>query len=203
MPIIIKISDTVTAEQRLDPRFQQFLKDSESFWNDPLRCTDDFKLMLGLHEAGHAYFARRSGATNIRFYGPTIHWDSRPQYDCPAISRSSCGWTPAIGGSVVDHVKARIGGFICRRELSGFPNDQIAIDMDLRGARQCFDEYIGTGDEAFKAALQDAERGILEDLRSPTVILEIWAEARRVVREIFPAPKLTSAILKARRLGWG
>jgi exodeoxyribonuclease-3 len=30
----------------------------------------------------------------------------------------------------------------------------------------------------------------------------IWAEAHRFVREIFPAPKLTSSLLKARRLGW-
>jgi hypothetical protein len=199
MSVIIAISDTVSEQQRLDPLFQKLLKESEAFFNSPGRDHD--KLMLGLHEGGHAYFAAKSGATNIRFYGPTMHWDSRPQYDCAAISRSSIRWTPSVGGSIVDSVKPHIGGYICRRELSGSPNDQIAIEMDLQSCRNWFDRNVGTGDEAFKIAIAGAEAEILFDLKSQSVVNGIWAEAHRFVQEIFPAPKLTSAILRARRLG--
>ena len=197
MSIVIKISETVSEQQRQDPRFKKLLAESEAFFNDPSRCTDNFKLMLGLHEGGHAYFARRSGATNIQFYGPQMLWDSRPQYDCPAISRSATSWTPSSSAPVLDVLKANIGGYICRRELSAFPNDEIAIGMDLQGAREWFDCQqnqpvstfsIGAGDAAFKVALEDAERAILQDLEFPFVVQDIWSEARRFVKEIFPAP---------------
>jgi hypothetical protein len=191
----VKISDTVTESQRLDPRFQQLLEESQVFFNS--LGTEHYKLMLGLHEGGHAYFARRAGATNIRFYGPTMCWDSRPPYDCPAISRSSIKWTPAPDTSVIAALKANIAGHICRREMSNSPNDEIAIGMDIEGCRKWFDD-----DASFKAALQDAERDLLEDLKSPVVVEGIWEEARRFVKEIFPAPKLTSAMLKAKRLVW-
>jgi hypothetical protein len=201
MSVIVAISDTVSEQQRLDPRFQKLLKESEAFFN--FLGSDHYKLMLGLHEGGHAYFARKSGATNIRFYKPTMHWDSRPKFDCPAISRSSVSWTPPVSCSIVDGIKPHIGGYICRRELSGSPNDEIAIGMDLEGCRAWFDRCVGTGDAEFAAALQEAELEILEDLKSPIVVQGIWSEAGRFVREIFPAPKLTSAILRARRLGLG
>jgi hypothetical protein len=188
MSVVIKISDKVSDEQRLDPRFQKLLKNSEVFFNSA--GSANYKLMLGLHEAGHAYFAAKSGATNIRFCGPTMQWDTRPLYDCPAISRSSISWTPVVGGSIVEGIKPHIGGYICRRELSGSPNDKIAIGMDLQGAREWFEQNVGTGDEAFQNALEDAEREILKDLRSPATRHQIWDEARRFVREIFGEPEV-------------
>ena len=200
-PIKIEIDPSVTEEQRCDPRFQKLLKDAEEFFNSP--DNDHYKLMLGLHEAGHAYFARRAGAINVRFYGPTMYWDSRPQhgYNCPAISRSSCGWTP-IGGSIVANIKAHLGGYICRRELSDSPNESIAVEMDLQTCREWFDKDVGTGEEAFQKALQDAEHEILEDLKSPQVLAEIWMEAERFVREVFqpqPAPKIKTKRIKVGR----
>ena len=187
-PIKIEIDPSVTEEQRCDPRFQKLLKDAEEFFNSPK--SRNYKLMLGLHEGGHAYFARRAGAINVRFYRPKMCWDSRPHhgYNCPAISRSSCGWT-ATGGSVVANVKASLGGYICRRELSNSPNDHIAIESDLDGAREWFDRHVGTGEETFKKTLEEAEREILEDLKSQFVVYEIWAEAKRFVEEVFQTPK--------------
>src|ERR1039457_983928 len=87
----IKIDLSVTPEQQRDPRFQKLLRDAEEFFNSPKSAA--YILKLGLHEAGHILYAGRAGATNIRRHGPTMLWDSRPQYkyDCPAISRSSVG----------------------------------------------------------------------------------------------------------------
>ncbi|MGD0908540.1 MAG: SEC-C metal-binding domain-containing protein [Candidatus Acidiferrales bacterium] len=196
----INIHPSVTPEQLRDPRFQKLLRDAEVFFNSPKN--DNYKLMLGLHEAGHAYFARRSGATNIRHYGPKMIWDSRPQYDCPAISKSSTAWTPAPGGSIVDSLKANIGGYICRRKLSDDPNDQTAIEMDLYSAREWFDKNVGTGDEAFKAAIAEAEAEILVDLKSESVVAEIWDAANRFVKEVFQSkhtPKMKTKSVKVGR----
>jgi hypothetical protein len=46
-------------------------------------------MTISLHEEGHAYFAEKAAAADVKFDGLTMYWDSRPQYDCPAISRSS------------------------------------------------------------------------------------------------------------------
>src|ERR1035437_5275934 len=63
-PIKIEIDPSVTEEQRCDPRFQKLLKDAEEFFNSPK--SRNYKLMLGLHEGGQAYFARRAGAIHVR-----------------------------------------------------------------------------------------------------------------------------------------
>jgi hypothetical protein len=181
--ITIEIDDSVTMEQREDPRFKRLMQYSEEEFN--ASDSDLFKLLIGLHEAGHGYFALKSGATKIRYFGPTMVWNSR--YDRPAIHRSSVEWTPAAGRSTVHQIKPQIAGFICRRELSGFPNDEVAIKTDVELCREWFDEHVGTGEDAFNAVLKDAECEILIDLRSPKTRHEIWAEARRVVAEIFPA----------------
>jgi hypothetical protein len=183
MTIKIKIAESITEDRRKDPRFQKLLADAESFFNSSK--TEAYMRLLALHEAGHSYFARRSGATGIAFHGPMMLWDDRPQYDCPAISRSATGWTQNLNSGVVANIKADIGGFICRRELSNEPNDATAIEMDLHTARQWFDTKVATGDAAFKQALEDAEREILEDLKDPSVVQEIRAEAKRFFKEVF------------------
>lgn len=51
----IKIDESVTQEQRSDPRFRKLLADSEAFFNSPE--SRNYKLLLGLHEAGHIFLA--------------------------------------------------------------------------------------------------------------------------------------------------
>jgi hypothetical protein len=182
---IIEIGDSVTPEQRNDPRFKKLLQDCEGTFN--ASDSDLFKLLIALHEAGHGYFARKSGATKIRYFGPKMVWNSR--YNRPEIHRSSTEWTPAAGRSTVLQIKPQIAGFICRRELSGFPNDEVAIKIDVELCRDWFDKHVGTGEGAFNAVLRDAEREILVDLRSPKTRREIWGEARRFDDEIFPKVK--------------
>jgi hypothetical protein len=201
---IVKISPTVTLTQRNDSRFVQLLRQAEEFFNCRKQCCFNAQLRenLCLHEGAHAYFARKAGATNITFHGPEMFWDSRPEYDCPAISKSSVSWDEPTSGFDVVAAKAHIAGFVCRREMTDSPNDAVSIGMDLATCRERFDRYIGTGDDAFKRFTGDAERLLLADLRSPSIRQEIWAEAKRFEKQIFPAPKLTSGLLRARRLGW-
>lgn len=182
---MIQIHPSVTEQQRLDPRFTKLLRDCEKGFNSPLN--DNFKLLIGLHEAGHAYFARKAGATQIRFRGPTLLWDDRPQYNCPAISRAATIWTPADACEPIAEMKAAIAGYIVRRELSGKPNDQTAIESDLDNCRNWFYQNVGEDETAFNTAVRDAEDEILIDLRSPKTRHEIWAEARRFVNDVFPA----------------
>jgi hypothetical protein len=179
----IDIDPSVTPEQEQDPHFKKLLKDAEDFFNS--RESKHYKLLLGLHEAGHIYYAKLAGATEIQKHGPRMMWDSRPQYNCPAISRSSVSWIPN-GGFSLANLKADIAGYIVRRELSGEPNDHIAIERDLNEARERFDKYVGTGDDAFNALVVEAEAEILIDLRSPAIRHEIWEEARQFVKEVFP-----------------
>jgi hypothetical protein len=206
--IEVKISPTVTAEQRQDPRFVKLLKDTEMFVNCSCSKCTRWKQLISLHEAAHAYYAKKAGASEIMFYGPTMYWDSRinpktgQPYDCPSISRSAVGWICGENTSAVDNIKVSVAGYIVRREMSEEQNDEIAISMDIDGARGRFDLHFGTGDEDFKKCVHEAEETVIKDLQSPAVRKEIWAEAKRFQREIFPAPKLTSGLLRARRLGW-
>jgi hypothetical protein len=188
--IEIKISPSVTARQREDSRFIELLKHSEAFFNCscPKCFSEGYRSRLCLHEAGHAYFARKSGASDVKFYGPTMYWDARPEYDKPAISRSAVGWTPNTA-SVVDEVKAYIAGYVCRREMTGTPNDKIAIGSDLDGCRKWFDRWVGTGDLGFAASVDEADSELLKDLRLPGVRREIWRTARKFEREVFGCDK--------------
>jgi preprotein translocase subunit SecA len=114
-------------------------------------------------------------------------WDSRPRYDCPAISKSSCSWT-ATTNALIPNIKANIAGYVVRRELSKYPNDQIAVEKDLEDARSWFDQKVGASEEAFQRVIQQAEREILQDLQDPKVVEELWQEAARFVAEVFPQP---------------
>jgi hypothetical protein len=51
----------------------------------------------------------------------------------------------------------------------------------------------------FKTFLKDVETALLTDLKSHQVRQEIQAEAKRFEKEIFPAPKLTADMLRAKR----
>jgi hypothetical protein len=187
---IVQIDPSVTQEQFEDPRFQELLREFEESYNAP--DSDLFKLLIGLHESGHAYFARKAGATNVRYRPPTLMWDYRPpKYDCPAISRAATIYVLPADCTLVNRMKASIAGYICRRELSGWPNDLTAIESDLDSCRNWYANNVGGEEAAFNAAVQDAGRELLIDLRSPKTRREIWEEARRVVAEIFPTdPKL-------------
>jgi len=79
-----------------------------------------------------------------------MFWDSRPEYDCPAISKSSVSWDEPRGGFDAEVAKANLAGFICRREMSDTPNDEIAISADFAVCRERFNRYIGAGEDAFK-----------------------------------------------------
>jgi hypothetical protein len=127
--------------------------------------------------------------------------DSRPQYDCPAISRSSCCWTIPGDTLVMDALKAHVAGYVCRREMTDTPNDEITIGMDLEAVRKPFENIGGTEEES-RQMVAETEKAVTNDLQSSAVREEIWAEAKRFEKEIFPAPKLTSGLLRARRLGW-
>ena len=143
---------TVAAAQRADPRFIELLKNSEAFFNCRMQCcfNDKFRSLLCLHEGAHGYFAREVGARNIKFHGPEMFWDSRPEYDCPAISKSSLSWDEPRGGFDAEVAKANLAGFICRREMSDTPNDEIAISADFAVSRERFNRHIGAGEDAFK-----------------------------------------------------
>ena len=65
-------------------------------------------------------------------------------------------------------------------------------------AGECF----GTGDEAFKTAIAEAEPEIPLDLKSQSVVTEIWAEAGRFVEEVFQpkiAPNVKTKSVKVGR----
>jgi len=133
-----------------------------------------------------------------------MYWDSRPQYDCPAISNSSVSWTDPDCFDVVA-AKADVAGYVCRREMTDSPNDKIAIEKDLEHCRKRFDKHIGGDDEAFKKFVAEAERLLLEDLKSPQVREEIWEEAKRFEMEVFPTRQATwvGRLLNSKLHAWG
>jgi hypothetical protein len=203
--IEVKISPTVSEHQRRDPRFIKLLKDAEGFFNCSKPCCFSSKCqqLLSLHEGAHAFFAKKAGASDIEFHGPQMMWDYRPKYgyDCPAISRASTVWTLDTD-SAIDYVKASVAGYVCRREMSDTPNDSVAITLDIDFARDWYQKRVGGTEAEFQKVIVEAERSILQDLKDPAVQAGVLAEAYRFQNEIFSRRKLTSAVLRARRLGW-
>lgn len=208
--VIVRIAPEVTEQQRSNPRFIQLLGEAQTFFN--CSCLDCFspkvRDLICLHEGGHSFFAKKAGATDVVFNGPTMKWDYRPErgYDCPSISRSSVEYVLSTD-SVLEYFMPCVAGYVCRRELTDSPNDELAISSDIDNARRWFDKHVGTGDKDFddanfELAIEDAEDAVVKDLRSPAIGRGVRAEAKRFREEIFPAPRLTSGLLRARRLGW-
>jgi hypothetical protein len=95
-----------------------------------------------------------------------------------------------------------VAGYVCRREMSDEPNDGVAINMDVDSARPWYQEHVGGTEQEFQKVIVEAEDALLKDLKDTLVRAGVLAEAKRFEKEIFPAPKLTSGLLRARRLGW-
>jgi hypothetical protein len=203
MPIV-KISPTVTAAQRSDPSFIELLRHSEAFFNCRKDCCfgKGERRRLCLHEAGHVIYARNAGATDVKFYGPEMFWDCRPElgYNCPAISRGSVSYTLPKGTTPKAALKAAIAGFVVRERL-GIPNDGVTISSDADAARSEYLRFGGVADD-FGKTYNEARNEILQDLKDGGFVCKVLATAEEFEKTVFPAPKLTAAMLRAKRLGW-
>ena len=199
----VKISPTVTDTQRADPRFISLLQKSEAFFNCRKDCCFNkaWRRSLCLHEAGHITYARRAGATDVEFHGPEMFWDYRPElgYDCPAISKSSVTYVLPRGTTPTEAIKAGIAGFVFREQLDT-PNDAVAISGDMDVARSEYLRFGGVTDD-FQRSYEKARDEILQDLKDGGFIYKVLVTANEFEKAVFPAPKLTAALLRERRLG--
>jgi hypothetical protein len=203
MNITINISPTVTREQQQDPRFQASLEATKRYFNSP-DFRKKYRRLLCLHEAGHIVYARRAGATDVKFHGPTMYWCSGCPAcpgDTPSVSKSMVSWTSPPDCGVTAELKSHIGGIVFR-ELSGEPNDEAGKWSDMKNAREWYQEHVGLDEKAFLQAVLDARKEIIQDLKSVEFQKLVSDTAEEFGRAIFPAPKVTAATLRARRLGW-
>jgi hypothetical protein len=202
--VIVKISPTVTDTQRADPRFISLLQQAKDFFNCREDCSFNkaYRRSLCLHEAGHINYARSAGATCVEFHGPEMFWDYRPElgYDCPAISRSCVTFVLPRGTTPTEAIKASIAGFVIRGRLDT-PNDEVAISSDMESARYQYARFGGVADD-FGKTYEKARNEILQDLQDGGFLYKISATAKEFEKAVFPAPKLTAAALRAKRLGW-
>jgi hypothetical protein len=95
-------------------------------------------------------------------------------------------------------------------EYYGTPNEPISIEGDMDRAKRWFAELVGGTKEEFETEFLNAKAEILAEILIPSVQEGIVAEMTRFLSEVFPVPvppapsrvKLTSAVLRARRMGW-
>ena len=203
MTIKVSISETVTAEQRIDPAFIKLHKESEAFLNSTA-FTARYRRKLSLHEGAHAYYARRANAINIKYRGPMMTWHAK--LDCPFIVRASVDYTLPVTVTPIEAIKVCIAGFVLP-EYYGTPNEPISIEGDMDRAKRWFAELVGGTKEEFETEFLNAKAEILAEILIPSVQEGIVAEMTRFLSEVFPVPtppraKLTSAVLRAKRMGW-
>jgi hypothetical protein len=131
------------------------------------------------------FYARLLGAS-VKFHGPTMYWDSRPQYNKPAISKAATSWTrPDSTADVNTVIKADIVGFVFRESLTKNPNDQTAIDSDLDSARDWYRQHVSRCDARFHFTVEMARDEISEDLRSPAFRNQAWDTAMEFDQAVF------------------
>jgi hypothetical protein len=106
--------------------------------------------------------------------------------------------------AVIAAIKSSIAGFVVREVLTDTPNDATAIFLDMKGARQNYDYYKDgkRSEEDFESYVQIAREEIIQDLQDPNFVRLVWGTAKEFGDAIFPSPKVTSAALRAKRLGW-
>jgi hypothetical protein len=126
--------------------------------------------------------------------------------DCPFIVRASVDFTFPVTVPPIEAIKACIAGFVLP-EYYGRPNEPISVEGDMASAKRWFDELVGGTEEEFQKEFDKAKAEILAEILILSVQEGIVAEMARFLREIFPLPtppraKLTSAMLRVRRMGW-
>jgi hypothetical protein len=118
-------------------------------------------------------------------------WDTRPQYNKPAISRAATICDTRALESIEDVglvMKASVGGFVFREVLTDSPNDRIAIESDLHSARDWYQEPIGLDEACFLLHIKTAKNSVRTDLKNPTFVKLAWDTAREIEETIFPQP---------------
>jgi hypothetical protein len=202
----IKISPTVTPEQREDPRFKKLFQQTTTYFNspNPNLFTKKQRDLICIHESGHIVYARLAGVTDMNFYGPTLYWCSGCPGcpgNTPALSNASINFTWPDVVTISAVLKTKIAGVVFREILTDTPNDAVAIWRDTQDGRTIYHK-ISLDEDAFQRDLKAARDAVIEDLQSSEFQELAWKTAKEFGREIFPAPKLTKAILRQRRLGW-
>lgn len=183
--IVVEISPSVTAKQRNDGRFIKLHAESEWYFNSPYFTAKERRSLV-LHEAGHIVYARLAGAENVKFFGPEMFWDHRPElgYDSPAISKCSVEWCLPECTTPTDAVNACVASFIIR-EVLDTPNDEVAISSDLDRARDEYLRFGGAPDE-FDRTVEKARGEILAYLRNPEFVRRINETATEFADAVFP-----------------
>jgi hypothetical protein len=97
----------------------------------------------------------------------------------------------------------RRGGIIFRAILSDKPNDEVAAWSDMTAARRWYQEHVELDENAFLCSIETARQEIIEDLKSVEFRELVSDTAKEFEKAVFPAPKLTSGMLRARRRGLG
>ena len=148
------------------------------------------RLSVALHEAGHVLYARRAGATELRYHGPLEHPDRPGEFGAAGVQP-----TFSLEGVHIDlPTMARwyCAGGVVKRVLCPHlsTDDEDATDYEIfcqeTGALAKSPDGAAAKLEPqeildfWKSAQQDVER----DLRSPALRRELWDLAREIEKKI-------------------
>jgi hypothetical protein len=160
-------------------RDDEFWKNHAAFqrYCDKMKSDIRAKFVHSLHEAAHVVYLCRAG-WKVKLHGPLMDYEDGELRTALGAVEQLEGGRPLKDWEIA---KKSVGGFVAVEMLTGQPNDQIAIDGDIRVLES---ESKATG-ERLKELVRMGKTLVRCELNDPAFVQELQAAAREYEMEIF------------------
>jgi hypothetical protein len=173
-PMFVLDKSRVPTDRREDPRLEAIEMNCCEVMQDP-----KYRVQVCVHEAAHAIYLRRAGATQLVYHGPVVLYDaSKDEFEVGTAGIQ--GTFPSEGVDLPLRVVARwhVAGGIAKRLLT---------DASDAGDEQDFEVFTGKcgegiSEKEIQQVWEVAKKDVEKDLRSPSFRQEVWKLAREFER---------------------
>jgi hypothetical protein len=175
-------------------RDDEFWKQHAAFQRhcDKMKKDVRAKFIQSFHEANHMVYLRRGGWT-IKLHGPFMYYENGELRTASGAVEQVEGGTPLKDWQIA---KKSVAGFVSVETLVGQPNEQIAIDGDIRVLSR---ESKATG-ERLDELVRMAKTLVRCELNDPAFVKELEVATREYEMEIFHTDETWSWAVKEFRL---
>lgn len=182
-------TSSLTKEQLALSRTQACIAKANAFFNSQ-DFYDDYCEPLAFHEAGHAVYAARIGAKNLKFNPPAVRWDEKR--NAPSVMWAYVSFTLPKSLDLMSYLKIGAAGRVVQQKLAPSATFEafktpVLVDTALAKSGHL---TRGGKEEEFEQDWARAENEILQDLDNLAFRRTIQVFADAFMQRIFPMSEL-------------
>lgn len=192
-------TEALTTEQVRLPRTQTCIAKARAFFNSEA-FYEQYREPLAFHEAGHAVYAVRASATNLKFNPPAVRWNEKR--NAPSVMWAHVSFTlPEAETDLIARLKMWKAGMVVQGKLAPSPVFEAFKSPVLTDTALAKSDYLASGgkEDDFEGDWATAEAQISGDLDNLAFCETFRILASAFVEQSFPLAEL-KAIREVARL---